>query len=73
MSFIIIAIDGPSGVGKSTIARKLALNSAVLCRYRSNVSLFGTELGKAGLFGKRSFSQEWANRQGYILKMRKIL
>jgi len=24
MSFIIIAIDGPSGVGKSTIARKLA-------------------------------------------------
>ena len=24
MSFVIIAIDGPSGVGKSTIARKLA-------------------------------------------------
>ena len=30
MSFIIIAIDGPSGVGKSTIARKLAAKLSYL-------------------------------------------
>ena len=30
MSFIIIAIDGPSGVGKSTIARKLAAELSYL-------------------------------------------
>ena len=38
MSFIIIAIDGPSGVGKSTIARKLAAN--LNCLYVDTGAMF---------------------------------
>jgi len=38
MSFIIIAIDGPSGVGKSTIARKLA--TEISCVYVDTGAMF---------------------------------
>ena len=38
MSFIIIAIDGPSGVGKSTIARKLAVELS--CIYVDTGAMF---------------------------------
>ena len=38
MSFIIIAIDGPSGVGKSTIARKLA--TELSCLYVDTGAMF---------------------------------
>jgi len=38
MSFIIIAIDGPSGVGKSTIARKLA--GELSCVYVDTGAMF---------------------------------
>ena len=38
MSFIIIAIDGPSGVGKSTIARKLAAD--LNCLYVDTGAMF---------------------------------
>ena len=38
MSFIIIAIDGPSGVGKSTIAQKLATNLS--CVYVDTGAMF---------------------------------
>ena len=41
MSFNI-AIDGPAGAGKSTIAKQLAKElSFYICRYRSHVSEYG--------------------------------
>lgn len=42
MSFNI-AIDGPAGAGKSTIAKKIAKELGIcLCRYRGDVSSHGT-------------------------------
>ena len=32
-----IAIDGPAGAGKSTIAKAIAEDIGFICRYRSNV------------------------------------
>ena len=40
MSFNI-AIDGPAGAGKSTIAKQLAKELFYICRYRSHVSEYG--------------------------------
>ena len=38
-----IAIDGPAGAGKSTIAKTSGKRTGIyLCRYRGNVPCYGT-------------------------------
>ena len=68
----IIAIDGPSGVGKSTIARKLS--AELSCVYVDTGAMFRClALSGVSMVVRKVmfFCRNWVRKQGYILKMKK--
>jgi len=73
MSFIIIAIDGPSGVGKSTIARKLA--TELICVYVDTGAMFrclALSWGEQGCSESDLFLQELGEQTRICFEDEKI-